>query len=334
MLSSVACAQADLPSTSISQPDVNDYPADQFQNPDFGSINGMRNESQAGSAPQRAVLEVRSRIQLDVLPESNRVNLDPGMMTSGIESSRAPQYPSVRRQSSGGAGQYFLEAEPQLVASPAKIRALQKALTQSGSKQATSLYGGLHDATSMTSPKSSSSRMPTFGRSGPTRDLESGKVQRFVEQRTNARSANRQHLPVLQFAAVNPLGGGEVGSRPGLRQRNARELKRMLSGGSSEKTSLITFAGSKYWLGWKSMDSQWQGWQEWNGWSEDSSATNSSERGTPLKGSKGSEGFGVNQPSYMDLENPEPRGMPKMPTASSLVNAEESGEDPEYPSHQ
>ena len=70
---------------------------------------------EAGSAPQRAVLEVRSRIQLDVLPESNRVNLDPAMMTSGIESSRAPQYPSVRRQPSGGAGQYFLEAEPQLV---------------------------------------------------------------------------------------------------------------------------------------------------------------------------------------------------------------------------
>ena len=176
--------------------------------------------------------------------------------------------------------------------------------------------------------------MPASGGSGPTHDLESGNVQRSVEQRTNARSANSQHLPVPQFAAVNPLGGGALGSRSGLRQRNSGELKRMLSGGSSEKTSLIPFGGSRYWLGWKSMDSQWRGWQEWNGWSEDSSANNSSERGTPLKGSKGSGGFGVNQPSYMDLENPEPRGMPKIPTASSLVNAEESGADPVYPSHQ
>ena len=47
MLSSVACAQADLPSASISQPAVNDYSADQFQNPDFGSIKGMSNDNRS-----------------------------------------------------------------------------------------------------------------------------------------------------------------------------------------------------------------------------------------------------------------------------------------------
>ena len=81
------------------------------------------------------------------------------------------------------------------------------------------------------------------------------------------------------------------------------------------------------------MDSQWKGWKEWNGWSK-RVLRPTGRREDLLKGSKGSGGFGVNQPSYMDRENPERRGMPKVPTASSLVNAEESGADPVYPSHQ
>ena len=328
ILSSTARAQSDLP--SISQPTVSELPASS----DFESINGMMtNDSQAVSAPQRAMLEVRNGVRLAVLPESNRVNLDPAMRTSGIESSRASRYSSARLQPSSGASQYFSAAGSQLVASPAKVRALEKALTQPSSKQATSLYGGSQGTMSMTPPESTSSRIPALGRPAPTGDLGARNVQRFVEQQTDVRSTNIQHLPVLQFAAANPLGGGEVRSGLGLRQRRGRQLKRMLAGYSSEKTSLITLAGSKYWLGWTSMDSQWQGWNEWNGWSEESSATNDAERGTAPNGSKGTGGFGVSQPS-VHLENPERTGMPKIPTASGLVNAEESGADPTLPSQQ
>ena len=103
----------------------------------------------------------------------------------------------------------------------------------------------------------------------------------------------------------------------------------MLSGGSKKKASMFSLAGNEYWLGWKSMGSPWRGWDEWKGWSEESSATSSSEKGAFGNPSKGIGGFG-HQPSYMDLENPEQRGIPTIPT----VSAEESGEDSGYPRQQ